>query len=395
MERPVAWRIEDTRNVAPGMKMAVSFLADGPAAVREWADGVRQDDMELALFFCAPDFQTQETAAALREALPGVPVVGCTTAGEITPKGYRNASLTGLSLRRADCVSASRHMTDIRNFHLQNGGKVVDALKAELAARAAPPTGHNTFALLLVDELTYVEERVAVSVGSALGDIPLVGGTAGDDWQLKESKVFYDGAFHGNSAVLTLVQTNLPFQVLSTHHFEPGDERAVITEADPLRRIVYEINGVPALDEYARLCGRPVAQINRVSASQHPFMVCIGGAQYPRGVVTLRPDKSLEFACAIDKGVVFTIAQPRDPVRHLKDTFATLRKQLGPLALVIGCDCAARKLLFESQNIMGDVSQVLVDNKVVGFATMGEQYNTIHMNNSFSCVAIGQGRAKE
>ena len=67
--------------------------------------------------------------------------------------------------------------------------------------------------------------------------------------------VYCDGRFSSNSAILVLATTPLPFTEFKTQHFVPTDERLVVTEADPSMRVVKEINGLPAAEEYARILG--------------------------------------------------------------------------------------------------------------------------------------------
>ncbi len=76
----------------------VSRSADPTAAVQELHAAIAQPDCALVCFFCAPTYPLDALGAAIRERFEGVDVVGCTTAGEITPNGYLDGSLTGLSL---------------------------------------------------------------------------------------------------------------------------------------------------------------------------------------------------------------------------------------------------------------------------------------------------------
>src|SRR6185437_1775777 len=114
----------------------------------------------------------------------------------------------------------------------------------------------NAFGFLLIDGLSLSEERVASSLFHALGDVPFIGGSAGDDLAFKETFVFADGEFHRDAAVLLLFETSLPVRTLKLQHFAPTGVRMVIAGADPDRRIVTEINGEPAAKAYARLIGR-------------------------------------------------------------------------------------------------------------------------------------------
>ncbi|MBL8743127.1 MAG: FIST C-terminal domain-containing protein, partial [Myxococcales bacterium] len=190
-------------------------------------------------------------------------------------------------------------------------------------------------------------------------------------------------------AVLTLVQTRHPFVVFKTQHFVSSDAKMVVTEADPARRIVTEINGEPAGREYARLVGLDVDKLTPLIFSTYPVVVKLGGAYYVRSIQKVNEDESLTFFCAIDAGIVLTVARGVDMIENLSATFAEIREQIGPPALVLGCDCILRDLELDQRDIRGPISDILVENNVVGFATYGEQYNAMHVNQTFTGVAIG------
>ena len=80
----------------------------------------------------------------------------------------------------------------------------------------------------------------------------MLGGSAGDGLQFARTHVYFDGRFHTDAAVVVLVSTPLPFTIFRIQHFVPTNERLVVTEADAARRVVRELNGLPAAEEYAR-----------------------------------------------------------------------------------------------------------------------------------------------
>jgi hypothetical protein len=65
------------------------------------------------------------------------------------------------------------------------------------------------------------------------------------------------GAFHSGAAVVVLVNTWLDFEVFTTHHILPRQEKLVVTGADSAQRRVFELNAEPAAEEYARHIGVP------------------------------------------------------------------------------------------------------------------------------------------
>jgi hypothetical protein len=60
----------------------------------------------------------------------------------------------------------------------------------------------------------------------------------------------------------------------------------------------------------------------------------------------------------------------------------------------LGFDCILRRLEAEQKQKSLDVSQVLKRHGVVGFSTYGEQYRSMHVNQTFTGVAIGKARRR-
>jgi hypothetical protein len=118
----------------------------------------------------------------------------------------------------------------------------------------------------------------------------------------------------------------------------------------------------------------------------------IGDQYFARGMQRVYANGTIEFACAMEPGLVVTVARPADMVSRLREMFANLRATIGRPELVIGFDCAARTAYMEQRGLTGPISSLLEGHAVVGFSTLGEQFNTIHANNSFTCLGIAAPR---
>lgn len=115
--------------------------------------------------------------------------------------------------------------------------------------------------------------------------------------QFKETAIYSNNEWLRGDSALVLAHTKLSFEVFSTHHYTSMSERIVITRADPSNRNILEINGRPAAQEYARLIGCTVSDLNADKLSQYVMLVNIGGRQYVRSVARANKDDSLTFAC--------------------------------------------------------------------------------------------------
>ncbi|MCC6877666.1 MAG: hypothetical protein IT378_25380 [Sandaracinaceae bacterium] len=65
--------------------------------------------------------------------------------------------------------------------------------------------------------------------------------------------------------------------------------------------------------------------------------------------------------------------------------------RLGAVEAVLGCDCILRRLELERTGLDGEVGRFLAEQRVVGFSTYGEQFNAVHVNQTFAGIAIGRG----
>ncbi len=376
-------------NVHNGIQTAHSCAAGSRQAVQEFHNAVAQPDMALVLFFCSSEYDLEALAEEMDRLFTGVQVVGCTTAGEIGPAGYSKHSISGASFAAADFTAVSGHIGQLQQFEIVKGQAFAQNLLQSLESAAPDIKPGNSFALLLIDGLSVREEPVTRSLQTSLGQIPLIGGSAGDGLKFQSTHVFAEGRFHHDSAVLVLVNTTLPFRVFKTQHFVPTDKRMVVTAADPAHRIVTEIDGMPAAEGYALLLGLEVKNLDPLAFAGAPMVVVIDGTNYVRSIQKINPDGSLTFYCAIEEGVVLRQANGVDLVANLKQTFANLDAEIGHPELVIGFDCILRKLEIAHHGLDQQVGEVFQRNNAIGFNTYGEQFRGVHVNQTLTGIAIG------
>ena len=358
-------------------------------AAREFHAGVVQPDMALVIFFCSSAYDLDALADELKRLFGDVPLVGCTTAGEIGPGGYCGHSLSGVSFPSTACVAAVGRYPQLQNFNMAQGQIFAKELVERLEGLSPSVSSANTFALLLIDGLSVREEPVVYTLQSVLGNIPLCGGSAGDDLKFASTWIFHEGAFHNDSALLVLISTPLPFRIFKTQHFISENERLVVTEADATHRIVKEINGLPAAEEYARVLSVAVEDLTPERFAETPIVVVIDGTDYVRSIQKANPDGSLTFYCAIEEGLVLRVARGSDILANLQQAFENIQEEIGPLQLCIGCDCILRNLELVRKQLTEKTGELFDRHNTIGFSTYGEQYGGVHVNQTFTGIAIG------
>lgn len=376
------------------IRRAQLHTTDAREAVREFHARVVQPDMALVVFFCSSCYDLDVLGEEMNRFFAGVQVIGCTTAGEIGPAGYLEQSLSGASFPSSHFTAVSDCIEDLQQFRIANGQHFANSLMLRLESQAPQAHPENTFALLLIDGLSVREEQVTRALQSTLGKLPLIGGSAGDGFDFGRTQLFFDGRFRTDCAILTLLTTRFPFKLFATNHFVATEERLVVTDANPEQRIVKEINGLPAALEYARVLGINVCDLSPGIYSARPVVVLINGVSYVRSIQKAHPDGSLKFYCAIENGLILRVAKGANLHENLEQTFAEIHQSIGHPQLVVGCDCLLRRLeVFQSPD-KDRVISLLLQNNTTGFCTYGEQFRGLHVNQTFTGVAIGYDQAE-
>ncbi|MBN9001235.1 MAG: FIST C-terminal domain-containing protein, partial [Rhizobiales bacterium] len=329
-------RTENRFNDESGVAIAQARAAEAPAAAAELAAQLPADGLAMILVFASPSYDPHQFSAELAKTFGDVPIFGCTTAGELTPDGWGDNSVVALGFSARDFTIAARPFLDLTNFRIEDGRRIGNELREDLARSGSGDAKEKSFGLLLIDGLCQREETVMSSIYASLDDIPVVGGSAGDGLRFEKTWIFHGGKAHTDAAILILLKTSLPFRLFKCDNFEPSATKMVVTEADIERRIVKEINAEPAAEEYSRAVGIMDTKLDMFSFASHPVLVRAGGAYYARSIQQVNPDGSLNFFCAIDEGMVLTVANARNPVGVTKELFEETRAEMGDVSLYLG-----------------------------------------------------------
>ncbi|MEY4696175.1 MAG: hypothetical protein RIT14_603, partial [Pseudomonadota bacterium] len=339
----------------------------------------------VVFLFVSPEADLDALALRLPGRFGGARVVGCSTAGEISQAGYAEGEIVAVGLPARHFVADVLLIPDLAA--LERDGMIGRLIRSRQALARREPGFSHEFAFLMVDGLSVREDELASALAAGLGPVPLFGGSAGDGTRFRATYVMHEGQALQDAAVLTLVRTACRVKVFSLDHLVPTGRRMVVTDADPARRIVRQINAEPAAQEYARLLGKDPAQLTTFTFAAHPVVVRIGGKHHVRAIQRVAENGDLIFFSAIDEGVVLTLAEPQDMVAHLDEALGALARGGAPEA-ILACDCILRRMEAQEKQKSGAVSAILHKHRVAGFSTYGEQFHSMHVNQTMTGVAI-------
>jgi len=370
-------------------RTAQSTATDPRQAVADISAGLAGPSPSLILFFCSNQYSLDELAAELEAAFAGIPLMGCTSAGMFDARGYGAAGLSAVAFPSGTCRVACAFSEQLQKFDERQARDLVASLQRQIETPGGKSEADSCFALQLIDGLSVREEVVTRLLQGALGKIPLVGGSAGDDMHFHQSWIYCGGKFRRAVAVV-MVASRLSLYPFMTQHFEPTDARLVVTEADAPRRIVRELNGYPAAEAYAQCLGVPADSLDAGLFAANPVVVAIGADYYVRSIQRVFADGSLAFYCAIEEGVVLRVARSVDLLANLEALFSRIRSRVGRPVLVLGCECVLRRLEVERSGLTDSVKSLLGANQAIGFCTYGEQYQGVHINQTLTGIALGE-----
>lgn len=376
-----------------GFKTATKIIKNSAEDFAAIASDLEAKDAKLNILFVSNEADFSQFSDS-KEELFGANLIACSTAGEISSNGFTENTLVGVSLHGDEFLSDTIALENLDAPNSLRIDKIQESFDVIKEKHQKKLPGSEMFCILLIDGLSVKEEIVTGMLANVIENIPLIGGSAGDGLNFKSTKVFHKGAFRSNVATLTFVSTTRPFEIFKVQHFSETDKKIVITNSDPEKRIVHEIDGLPAAESYAMKLGIEINEFNPMTFSENPLMLKIGGEYYVRSIQKVNEDNSLTFYCAIDDGLVLTLAHRENLIDNAKHLFSSIQSKIGEIENCIMFECILRQL--EAKGLPEQEKSTLIDiykeNNAVGFHTYGEQYGGLHINQTLTGVAFGKSR---
>ena len=338
------------------------------------------------LFFCSSSYNLKELSIHLSQAFD-FPIVGCTTAGEISDTMESN-SIVALAFNANNFAFHHHLIEDLDDFKLSDAMKIANKIESGLKFSENYVTNKN-FGFLLTDGLSKSEEKITALIYQALGGVNILGGSAADDTSEK-TQVYCSGEFYSNASVFTLIEIKDSFGIFKIQHFIPTQKELITTQVDFQNRVVNEINGMPAAIAYADANGLDVNNLSQLDFATYPLMLNIADQWYIRSITSIYEDFSLQFHCAIDCGLPLSVGEGIDMVQSVEDEVSQILDTFDEIYFTLGCDCIFRKLEIAYKNYQHRIEPLLKKINFIGFNGFGEQYNGIHFNQTMVGVTVGK-----
>lgn len=330
---------------------------------------------KLLVVFFSSGYDAGELVTGLRAVAPDVPLIGCSTAGEIAADGSGRTGVVVTALGGegfAVRTSAAAVGDDPR----------MAGRRAASGVRELRDDGHRIL-LVLSDGLAGDQQEIVRGLYDEVGAvIPLVGGCAGDDLAMERTiQLCGDEVLHG-AVVVAAVSSDAPFGIGVRHGWQRRGEPMTVTRSADTR--VLRLDDQPALDAYLERLDAPLevredaAAFTRY-ATTHPLGLArrdqesirfISGADFE--------ERSLQCIANVPQGgLVWLMEGDQDSVLAATDeaceqALAGLGRE-GPIGL-LAFDCIARKDVLGG-SVSQEISRITAAASgapVAGFYTYGE-----------------------
>jgi hypothetical protein len=319
------------------------------------------------MLFAAIDHDHALLLAAIHDAFPGLALIGCTTDGELSSQHSFSEGSIVLALFVGDAVRAAVGLG--RGINKDPTGASARAIAEARQALGVPPV----ICCITPDGLTIRANAMLASLRAALPNgVPVVGGTAADDWRFTGTQQFCGREVVRDALPVLLLGGGL--QV--AHAFASGWQPIGLAESVTLSRgyAVQRIGERTAIEFYRHYLGDTM-----LPSGEHPLAV-----HDPDGGFYLRAPQShdletgsIRFAAEIPAGSrVQLTAASRDDILSATHTAVSAARRgfTGEPSAALVFSCAARKQLLGTRTSeeYTRLRAELGDLPVAGFYGYGE-----------------------
>jgi hypothetical protein len=362
------------RWVSVGNSTDGSARAAGAAAARAALTG---DRAQLLMVFASADYDLPELLEAVNHIAGDVPVIGCSTAGEIGAPESQTGGVVVVGIGgsgfdvRAACATGLGH--DPRG----SGAAVAAALQP------LPNRAHHV-AIMLIDSLAADQtELIRGAYGVFGAGVPLIGGGAGDNMRFASTHQFFGERLLQNAVVAAVISSDSPFGIGTRHGWRAVSEPMEVTGSTGA--VLHTLDGRPALEVYLELLDAPDGiEHDPVKftdfALVHPLALSRRGDDFVRHVMAADPSTgSLICGGAMPRGATVrtTDGDAESTLRSADEACADAIAGLDglPALGLLVFDCVGRRVLIGDEGTVAERDAIRTragDAAIGGFYTYGE-----------------------
>lgn len=230
------------------------------------------------------------------------------------------------------------------------------------------------------------EESALTILNSILGekDIPVFGGSAGDDLKAGYTLVSYNGQVYKDSCVFVLIRNEIgKIKIYRENIYKPMEKVHVATKVDTFKRIVYEFDHRPAAQVMADDLGISALELPKY-LGHHPWGRVMGGDIFITANREILKNNALAFHARVYKNVQMILLEEENYRSINEKTLSKIHSEFPKASFAVVVHCLARSLLYESNGDMEKLCKSLGRSisPFIGISGYGEQEGTHNFNHT-------------
>lgn len=363
-----------------GISREVNGFSAGSEAARQAIDGLGKNAAQLLIVFSSVVFDQEEMLKGVLDAAGGIPLIGCSTAGEIVTKGPSKKTVAVMAIA-----------TQGIEFYLGMGQNIKeDALAAgtQFGKNLISQTKDGKLVMMMPDGLAGNGADIVRGLQNVLGENFLIaGGAAGDDFLFKKTYEYYNDQVLSGAVVGAMVSGDVKFGIGVRHGWKPIGASKRVTKSQGA--VLYELDNKPAVQIYEEYFGKKAEELK----SEPLARIAI---TYPLGLKIQNSDEYLirdpitvggqgEITCAAEvpegSEINLMMGSKSDAIQAARQAaeqcIQDIKEKGGSkvtTAVIFNCIARDKLLAQDSQKEIDVIKQVLGDSaEMVGFYTYGEQ----------------------
>lgn len=359
--------------------IGVSLKADSKLAGIEACENAMSgvSSPNLVIVFSSVKKNQEEVISGVREVSKDAPLIGCSSAGEITNEGVYDGSVAVMAIKSDGMKVILGSGGELKNGARRSGSKLAESIKSQYFF-------DSKYVLFFTDVLNGNGSDVVRGIKDVLGgDFLIVGGASGDDFQFKETfQYLYDKVLR-SSVVGAGISGSVVLGVGVRHGWSPIGIPMKVTKSNGA--VLEELDGKPALSIYEDYFGKKAEELKKEPLAKmaitYPLGMGIEGNSelLIRDPITVDDKGAITCAAEIPMGseIRLMIGSKEDAIEAARDAAKQAKDQLNgkEAKAVIIFNCIARKKLLGKdafEEIQAIKSVLGEDVPILGFYTYGE-----------------------
>lgn len=237
------------------------------------------------------------------------------------------------------------------------------------------------------------EESVLSTLNSVLEakNIPLIGGTAGDDCSGKKTLIGLNGKVWENAAAFVMIHNkNGRIHFYKENIYKPTPISFTVTKADVEKRIVYEYNRRPAAQCVAEALNTTVDGLGKYM-DHSPMGRVVGDEMYITANCAVTENKGMKYHARVYNNAKMQLLEADDYRAVAQSTWDVIKSDVkGTKTLTFMVHCLARSLLFEGDGYLDTFAKQTGSEigDFIAFSGYGEQLNRQHFNQTMALAVF-------